>query len=138
MLIETESCVSNLSVEERGVCGFYISFHGPSRCCCCVWEKDCNSTMKQCVVLMMAFLSVHGAPVDVLAPGSCHDAVASCAAAEAMNKINLDRTEGYVFSLDHLSNVYQMKHVSHFQNLMFTWILLQFKLAFTIKRVIII
>uniref|UniRef100_A0A8C1TNZ4 Fetuin B n=1 Tax=Cyprinus carpio TaxID=7962 RepID=A0A8C1TNZ4_CYPCA len=110
MSIETESCVSNLSVEERGVCGFYISFHGPSRFCCCVWEKDCNSTMKQCVVLMMAFLSVHGAPVDVLAPGSCHDAVASCAAAEAMNKINLDRTEGYVFSLDHLSNVYQMKH----------------------------
>ncbi|XP_050950595.1 fetuin B [Labeo rohita] len=66
--------------------------------------------MKQCVVLMMAFLCVHGAPVDVLTPGSCQDAVASGAAAEAMNKINLDRTEGYVFSLDRLTNVYYMKH----------------------------
>ncbi|KAK7137400.1 hypothetical protein R3I93_017472 [Phoxinus phoxinus] len=66
--------------------------------------------MKQCVALMMAFLCVHGAPVDVLAPGSCQDAVASGAAAEAMNKINLDRTEGYVFSLDRLSNVHHMKH----------------------------
>ncbi|KAL1250822.1 hypothetical protein QQF64_018618 [Cirrhinus molitorella] len=66
--------------------------------------------MKQCVVLMMAFLCVHGAPVDVLTPGSCQDAVASGAAAEAMNKINLDRTEGYVFSLDRLSNVHYMKH----------------------------
>lgn len=138
MLIETESCVSNLSAVDRGDCVVYISFHRPSRFWYCVWEQDCGSTMKQCVVLMMAFLCVHGAPVDVLAPGSCHDAVASGAAAEAMNKINLDRTEGYVFSLDHLSNVYQMKHVSHFQNLMFTWILLQFKLAFTIKRLIII
>ncbi|RXN24456.1 antihemorrhagic factor cHLP-B-like protein [Labeo rohita] len=66
--------------------------------------------MKQCVVLMMAFLCVHGAPVDVLTPGSCQDAVASGAAAEAMNKINLDRTEGYVFSLDRLTNVHYMKH----------------------------
>ncbi|XP_016132055.1 fetuin B isoform X2 [Sinocyclocheilus grahami] len=66
--------------------------------------------MKQCVVLMMTFLCVHGAPVDVLAPGSCQDAVASGAAAEAMNKINLDRTEGYVFSLDRLTNVHHMKH----------------------------
>ncbi|XP_042604806.1 fetuin B [Cyprinus carpio] len=66
--------------------------------------------MKQCVVLMMAFLCVHGAPVDVLAPGSCKDAITSSAAAEAMNKINLDRTEGYIFSLDRLTNVHQMKH----------------------------
>ncbi|KAG1933746.1 fetuin B [Pimephales promelas] len=66
--------------------------------------------MKQCVVLMMAFLCVHGAPVDVLVPGSCQEAVASGAAAEALNKINLDRTEGYVFSLDRLSNVHHVKH----------------------------
>ncbi|KAK9974751.1 hypothetical protein ABG768_022828 [Culter alburnus] len=66
--------------------------------------------MKQCVALMMAFLCVHGAPVDILAPGSCQDAVASGAASEAMNKINLDRTEGYIFSLDRLSNVHHMKH----------------------------
>ncbi len=90
--------------------------------------------MKQCVVLMMAFLCVHGAPVDVLTPGSCQDAVSNGAAAEAMNKINLDRTEGYVFSLDRLSNVHYMKHVSPFQVIM---IILHFKLTFTIKRVLI-
>ncbi|KAF4098040.1 fetuin B [Onychostoma macrolepis] len=66
--------------------------------------------MKQCVVLMMAFLCVHGDPVDVMIPGSCQDAVANGAAAETMNQINLDRTEGYVFSLDHLSNVHYTKH----------------------------
>ncbi len=93
--------------------------------------------MKQCVVLMMAFLCIHGAPVDVLTPGSCQDAVANGAAAESMNKINLDRTEGYVFSLDRLSNVHYMKHVSHVQVLMFLWIILHSKLTFTIKRVII-
>ncbi|TRY54497.1 hypothetical protein DNTS_009210 [Danionella cerebrum] len=66
--------------------------------------------MKQCVLLMMFLLGVHGAPVEVLAPGSCQDAVTAGAAAEALNKINLDRKEGYIFSLDRLSNVNQMKH----------------------------
>ncbi|KAI7789580.1 fetuin-B [Triplophysa rosa] len=68
------------------------------------------STMKQCVILMMVTLCVRGAPVDPLTPGSCQDAAANGAAAEALNKINLDRTEGYVFSMDRLSNVHYMKH----------------------------
>ncbi|XP_067272418.1 fetuin B [Pseudorasbora parva] len=66
--------------------------------------------MKRCVAFMMAFLCVHGAPVDVLVPGSCKDAVTSGAAAEALNKINLDSTEGYVLSLDRLRNAHYMKH----------------------------
>ncbi|XP_051979601.1 antihemorrhagic factor cHLP-B-like [Xyrauchen texanus] len=66
--------------------------------------------MKQCVVFMMVFLCVHGAPVDTLTPGSCKDAATNGAATEAMNQINLDRTEGYVYSLVRLSNAHYMKH----------------------------
>lgn len=61
---------------------------------------------------MLVTLCVRGAPVDPLTPGSCKDAAANGAAGEALNKINLDRTEGYVFSMDRLSNVHHMKHVS--------------------------
>ncbi|XP_041914057.1 fetuin B [Alosa sapidissima] len=66
--------------------------------------------MKQCVLLLLAVACVHAAPVDVLAPGSCKDAVALGAAQQALNKINADRSEGYVFGLHRLSNVHQMLH----------------------------
>ncbi|XP_062412487.1 fetuin B [Sardina pilchardus] len=66
--------------------------------------------MKQCVLLLLAVACVHAAPVDVLAPGSCKDAVALGAAEQALNKINADRSEGYVFGLHRLSNVHQMQH----------------------------
>ncbi|NP_001373753.1 fetuin B precursor [Danio rerio] len=68
--------------------------------------------MKQCVVLviLLGFFGVHGAPVENLTPGSCQDAVTNGAAAEALNKINLDRKEGYVLGLDRLSNAFYMKH----------------------------
>lgn len=69
--------------------------------------------MKQCVLLLLTIACAHGAPVDVLTPGSCKDAVALGAAGQALNKINADRSEGYIFGLHRLSNVHQMTHVSN-------------------------
>ncbi|XP_028855813.1 fetuin B [Denticeps clupeoides] len=66
--------------------------------------------MKQCVLLLLAFACVDGAPVDSMKPGSCKDPVTLGAAQQALTKINQDRTEGYIFSLHRLSNVNQMPH----------------------------
>ncbi|XP_030647476.1 fetuin B [Chanos chanos] len=66
--------------------------------------------MQRLVLLVLAFVCVRGAPVDTMKPGSCQDASALNAAGLALTKINEDRTEGYVFSLDRLSNVNQMQH----------------------------
>lgn len=65
--------------------------------------------MKQCV-LLLAFVCVHGAPAGVLPQSSCKDV--TTVAEEAIDKINHDRTTGYVFSLEHVSNVHQIQHVS--------------------------
>ncbi|KAB5559232.1 hypothetical protein PHYPO_G00026610 [Pangasianodon hypophthalmus] len=66
--------------------------------------------MKQCMLLLLAFVCVHGAPVGVLPPSSCNDATTAFVAGEAIDKINQDRTTGYVFSLERVSNVHQTRH----------------------------
>lgn len=68
--------------------------------------------MKQCVLLLLAFVSVHGAPAGVLPQSSCNEATTAFVAGEAIDKINQDRTTGYVFSLERVSNVHQTRHVS--------------------------
>ncbi|XP_060796652.1 antihemorrhagic factor cHLP-B-like [Neoarius graeffei] len=64
--------------------------------------------MKQCVLLLLAFVCVHGAPAGVLPRSSCKDV--TNVAEEAIDKINHDRTTGYVFSLERVSNVHQIQH----------------------------
>ncbi|XP_072517229.1 fetuin B [Salminus brasiliensis] len=66
--------------------------------------------MKQCVLLLLALACAHGAPAGTAPSSSCHDALANAAAVQAMDKINLERSEGYVFSMERLSNVHQMRH----------------------------
>ncbi|MCI4383565.1 hypothetical protein PGIGA_G00027890 [Pangasianodon gigas] len=66
--------------------------------------------MKQCMLLLLAFVCIHGAPVGVLPPSSCNDATTAFVAGEAIDKINQDRTTGYVFSLERVSNVHQTRH----------------------------
>lgn len=68
--------------------------------------------MKQCGLLLLAFVCVHGAPAGVLPPSSCTDATTVFVAGEAIDKINQDRTTGYVFSLERVSNVHQTRNVS--------------------------
>lgn len=70
--------------------------------------------MMQCVLLLMAFACAYGAPAGTAPPSSCRDSLANAAAAQAMDKINEARSEGYVFTLERLSNVHQMRHVSLF------------------------
>lgn len=75
--------------------------------------------MKQSVLLSLLLalgcMHVRGAPVeqDGMEQGSCEDASAKGAAGLALTKINQDRKEGYIFSLQRLSNVHMTKHVSH-------------------------
>ncbi|XP_066503825.1 fetuin B [Hoplias malabaricus] len=70
--------------------------------------------MKQSVVLLLlACTCVHGAPTGHSTSGSCGDAAANVAAAQAMDKINAERSEGYIFSLERLSNVHQTRHGEH-------------------------
>ncbi|XP_036410595.1 fetuin-B-like [Megalops cyprinoides] len=66
--------------------------------------------MKQCWLLLLVFVCAHGAPTDLVKPGSCEDPDALGAAEKALTKINQNREEGYIFSLHRLSNVNQMKH----------------------------
>ncbi|KAL2090246.1 hypothetical protein ACEWY4_014934 [Coilia grayii] len=67
--------------------------------------------MKQCALLLLAVAAVaHAAPVDVLTPLSCKDGYANGAAEQALNKINADRKEGYIFALHRLSNAHMMQH----------------------------
>lgn len=69
--------------------------------------------MRTCVLLLLVLGCVYGAPVDQgLESGSCDDPAAVSAAHLALGKINLDRTEGYIFTLHRLSNVHMAKHVS--------------------------
>lgn len=67
------------------------------------------------MLLALGCVHVHGAPVeqDAMEQGSCKDASALGAADQALNKINQDRQEGYIFGLHSLSNVHMTKHVSH-------------------------
>lgn len=71
--------------------------------------RDRYSTMKQFVLLLLPFLSVN-VGLGMLPPGSCKDATAVFVAGEAINKINQDRTTGYVFSLERLSHVHYTLH----------------------------
>ncbi|KAM4740055.1 fetuin B [Anableps anableps] len=68
--------------------------------------------MKTCVLFLLVVGSVYGAPVEQggIQPGSCEDASAVSAAHLALSKINLDRSEGYIFSLHRLSNVHLDRH----------------------------
>ncbi|TSK53631.1 Fetuin-B [Bagarius yarrelli] len=66
--------------------------------------------MKQFLLLLLAFLSAHGAPAGILPQSSCKDATTVFVAEEAINKINQDRTTGYVFSLERVSNVHYTQH----------------------------
>ncbi|KAL4630786.1 fetuin-B-like, partial [Arapaima gigas] len=65
--------------------------------------------MWSCVLLLLCTYA-HGAPVDVPKPGLCKDPSALGAARLALTKINQDRTQGYVLSLNRLCNVNQMPH----------------------------
>lgn len=77
--------------------------------------------MKQCALLLLACVYAHAVPLEAgTKPGSCQDAVALGAAGQALDKINKDRTEGYVFGLHRLSNVNQMEHVSSVASMFFT------------------
>ncbi|XP_068446226.1 fetuin-B-like [Clinocottus analis] len=62
--------------------------------------------------LLLALWCVPGAPVahGGMKEGSCEDALAMAAAGLALSEINLDRTEGFVFALHHLSNVHTAQH----------------------------
>ncbi|KAK2835128.1 hypothetical protein Q5P01_015612 [Channa striata] len=72
--------------------------------------------MKLCVLLsllsVLGWTRVHGAPVEHegVVEGSCEDPAALSAAKLALTKINEDRKEGYIFSLQRLSNVHTEKH----------------------------
>ncbi|XP_020783355.2 LOW QUALITY PROTEIN: fetuin-B-like [Boleophthalmus pectinirostris] len=69
--------------------------------------------MKPCVLLLLVFLgSSWGAPVEQEGPeqASCTDPVVLGAARQAMDKINKDRKEGYVYSLRDLANAHIQKH----------------------------
>ncbi|XP_008293673.1 fetuin B [Stegastes partitus] len=62
--------------------------------------------------LLLGVGCIRGAPVeqDGLEQGSCEDASAKGAADLALNKINHNRQEGYVFGLHRLSNVHMATH----------------------------
>ncbi|XP_076879410.1 fetuin B [Brachyhypopomus gauderio] len=69
------------------------------------------------LLVSLVLVSVRAAPVDPVDPvgpaltaGSCHDASANGAAAQAVDTINLDRTDGYVLALERLSNVHYTRH----------------------------
>uniref|UniRef100_A0A8C6UKH5 Fetuin B n=1 Tax=Neogobius melanostomus TaxID=47308 RepID=A0A8C6UKH5_9GOBI len=69
--------------------------------------------MKRALLLLIVCLGASwAAPVDqeVLEAASCADPVVLGAAAQAMDKINKDRKEGYVFSLRDLANAHMQKH----------------------------
>ncbi|KAK7889016.1 hypothetical protein WMY93_024576 [Mugilogobius chulae] len=69
--------------------------------------------MKRCVLLVLVLLgSSCGAPVEQEGPeeASCTDPVVLGAAKQAMDQINKDRTEGYVYSLRDLANAHILKH----------------------------
>uniref|UniRef100_A0A3Q0RZ04 Fetuin B n=1 Tax=Amphilophus citrinellus TaxID=61819 RepID=A0A3Q0RZ04_AMPCI len=72
--------------------------------------------MKTCVLLSLLLalgcVTINGAPVehDGIKPGSCEDASTKAAAELALTKINLDRKEGYIFSLHRLSNAHIKTH----------------------------
>ncbi|XP_047442064.1 histidine-rich glycoprotein-like [Mugil cephalus] len=64
------------------------------------------------LLLVLGSAHVLGAPVAEagVEPGSCEDASAKAAAELALDKINHDRAEGYVFGLHRLSNVHMKQH----------------------------
>uniref|UniRef100_A0A3B4BJ47 Cystatin fetuin-B-type domain-containing protein n=1 Tax=Periophthalmus magnuspinnatus TaxID=409849 RepID=A0A3B4BJ47_9GOBI len=69
--------------------------------------------MKSCILLLLVFFgSSWGAPVEQegLEEASCTDPVVLGAARQAMDKINKDRTEGYVYSLRDLANAHIQAH----------------------------
>lgn len=69
--------------------------------------------MKICILGLLVLGCVYGAPVEEgLKPESCDDPHAVKAAHVALSKINMERNEGYIFSLHRLSNVHHAKHVS--------------------------
>ncbi|KAF6734167.1 Fetuin-B [Oryzias melastigma] len=67
--------------------------------------------MKICILGLLVLGCVYGAPVEEgLKPESCDDPHAVKAAHVALSKINMERNEGYIFSLHRLSNVHHAKH----------------------------
>ncbi|MBN3311289.1 FETUB protein, partial [Amia calva] len=70
--------------------------------------------MKRCVCLwLLAQLlcgCVSGSRASPVHPGSCEDPHALAAADLALGKINTDRSEGFVFSLNRLNNVNHQQH----------------------------
>lgn len=80
-------------------------------------ESRQGFVMKTCVLFLLVVGSVYSAPVDQggIQPGSCEDPSAVSAAHLALSKINLNRVDGYIFSLHRLSNVHLDRHVSKTQ-----------------------
>ena len=70
------------------------------------------------LLLVLGCTHIHGAPLgqDAMTPGSCDDPHAVKATHLALTKINQDRQEGYIFTLNRLSNVHLNKHVSQANN----------------------
>ncbi|XP_023810150.1 fetuin-B [Oryzias latipes] len=67
--------------------------------------------MKICILGLLVLGCVHGAPVkEDLKPQSCDDPHAVKAAHVALTKINMERNDGYIFSLHRLSNVHHSMH----------------------------
>ncbi|KAJ8374351.1 hypothetical protein SKAU_G00049310 [Synaphobranchus kaupii] len=67
--------------------------------------------MKHCGLLLLVCACVYGAPVGPsLEPGSCKDPSTRGAAELALTRINRDRRQGFVFSLNRLSNAHHTMH----------------------------
>ncbi|XP_028301087.1 fetuin B isoform X2 [Gouania willdenowi] len=75
-------------------------------------ELTMKTPVLLCVLLALACVHVRAAPLEdgSVQPGSCEDGSAKGAAKLALDKINQDRTEGYVFNLHRLSNVHMQFH----------------------------
>lgn len=69
--------------------------------------------MKIHALLLLLCVCAHGAPKERPTPGSCKDPEALGAAKLAMDRINKDRRQGYVLTLNRLCNVNEVQHVSH-------------------------
>ncbi|KAJ8279616.1 hypothetical protein COCON_G00066820 [Conger conger] len=63
------------------------------------------------LLLLLAFVCINGAPVNSsLEPGNCQDPFTQSAAEQALDRINRDRRQGYVFAPHRLNSAHHTKH----------------------------